>query len=68
MEKVISERDDLVGNALFYFMSVNRFKYRGDVFSFGVPVSAQAGEFCSNWRRHIVVVESSRIVSYSSLI
>ena len=50
MEKVISKRDDFVVNALFYFESVQRFEYMGDMFSFRVPVTTRAGEFCSNWR------------------
>ena len=35
MEKVISKRDDFVVDALFYFEPVQRFEYRGDMFSFG---------------------------------
>ena len=43
--------NDFVMDALFYFESVQRFEYR--VFSFGVPVTARAREFCSSWRRDI---------------
>ena len=53
MEKVISKRDDSEVNAFFYFEPVQRFEYRGDMFSFGVPVTARAREFCSKWRRDI---------------
>ena len=34
MEKVIGKRDDFVMNVLFYFEPVQRFEYRGDMFSF----------------------------------
>ena len=53
MEKVVSKRYDFAVNVLFYFEPVQRFEYRGDVFSFGVQVTARAREFCSNWRRDI---------------
>ena len=33
MEKVISKRDDFVVDALIYFGKVQRFEYRGDMFS-----------------------------------
>ena len=32
--KVISNRDDFVVDAFFYFEQVQRFEYRGDMFSF----------------------------------
>ena len=35
MERIISMRDDFVVDALFYFEPVQRFEYRGDMFSFG---------------------------------
>ena len=53
MEKVISKRDDFVVDALFYFEPAHRFECMGDMFSFGVSVTARAREFCSNWRRAI---------------
>ena len=53
MEKVVCKRDDFVMDALFYFWPVQRFEYRGDIFSFGVQVTARAREFCSSWRRDI---------------
>ena len=53
MEKVVSKRDNFVVDALIYFEPVHRFEYRGDMFSFGVPISARAREFCSNWRQDI---------------
>ena len=53
MERIISKRDDFVVDTLFYFKSVQRFEYRGDMFSFGVLVTARAREFCNNWRRDI---------------
>ena len=34
MEKVVGKRDDFVMNALFHFEPVQRFEYRGDMFSF----------------------------------
>ena len=40
MEKVVSKRDNFVVDALFYFEPVQRFEYRGDMFSFEVPVTA----------------------------
>ena len=35
MERIVSKRDDYVVDALFYFKPVQRFEYRGDMFSFG---------------------------------
>ena len=35
IEKVVGKRDDFVMDALFYFEPVQRFEYRGDMFSFG---------------------------------
>ena len=51
--KVISKRDDFVLDVVFYFEPVQKFEYRGNMFSFGVPVIAGAMKFCSNWRRDI---------------
>ena len=34
MERIVSKRDDFVVDALFYFEPVQRFEYRGDMFSF----------------------------------
>ena len=42
MEKVVSKGDDFVVDALFYFEPVQRFEYRGDMLSFGIPVTARA--------------------------
>ena len=53
MEKIVSKRDDFVVDALFYFKLVQRFELRGDMFSFGVLVTARAREFCNSWRRDI---------------
>ena len=53
MKKVVSKRDNFVVLALFYSELLQRFKYGGDMFSFGVPITARAKEFCSNWRRYI---------------
>ena len=47
MEKVVGKRDDFVVDALFHFEPVQRFEYRGDMFSFWVPVTVRAREFCS---------------------
>ena len=33
---VVSKRDDFVVDVLFYFETVQRFEYRGDMFSFWV--------------------------------
>ena len=60
MEKVKSKRDGFVMDALLYFEPVQRFEYRGDVFSFGVPVTVQAREFCSNWRQDICFCSNFR--------
>ena len=39
----MSKRDELVMGALFYYFEpVQRFEYRGDMFSFGVLVNARA--------------------------
>ena len=35
MERIVSKRDDFVVDALFYFEPVQRFEFRGDMFSFG---------------------------------
>ena len=35
MKKVVGKRDDFVVNALFYFEPVQKFEYRGIMFSFG---------------------------------
>ena len=53
MEKVLSKRDDFVVDVLFYFEPVQRFEYRGDMFSFGVQVTARARGFSSNGKRDI---------------
>ena len=50
VEKVISKGDYFIASALFYLESVQRYEYRADTFSFWVPVTARAREFCSNWR------------------
>ena len=44
MEKVLSKRDDIVVDALFYFEHVQRFEYMNDIFSFrGSSCSANNG-------------------------
>ena len=53
MEKVVGKRDDFVVDALFYFEPVQRFEYRGYMFSFRVPVTVRAREFCCRWKRDI---------------
>ena len=69
MEKVINKKDDLVVDAIFYFESVQRFEYRCDMFSFGVPVTARAQEFYSSYRDDIFVFAAGLSkVSYNSLI
>ena len=40
LEKFVGKRDNFVVDALFCFEPVQRFEYRGDMFSFGVPVTA----------------------------
>ena len=45
MERVISMRIYFIVDALFYFKPVQRFEYRGDMFCFGVTVTARAREF-----------------------
>ena len=35
MERIVSKEDDFVVDTLFYFKPVQRFEYRGDMFSFG---------------------------------
>ena len=40
MERIVSKRNDFVVDVLFYFEPVQRFEYRGDMFSFGVLVTA----------------------------
>ena len=53
IEKIVSKRNDLVVDALFYFEPLQRFEYRADMFSFRVPDTARTRKFCSNWRRDI---------------
>ena len=48
METVVGKRCDFVVDALVYFEPVQRFEYRVDMFSFGVPVILRAKEFFSN--------------------
>ena len=36
MERIVSKGDDFVVDVLFYFEPVERFEFRGDMFSFGV--------------------------------
>ena len=42
MERIVNKTDDFVMDALFYFKPVQRFEYRGDMFSFGVQDTARA--------------------------
>ena len=35
MKRIVSKGDDFVVDTLFYFKPVERFEYRGDMFSFG---------------------------------
>ena len=35
MERIVSKGDDFVVDTLFYFKPVQRFEFRGDMFSFG---------------------------------
>ena len=35
MERIVSKRDDFVVDELFYFKPVQRFEFRGAMFSFG---------------------------------
>ena len=53
MERIGSKGDDFLVDTLFYFKPVQRFEYRGDMFSSGVLVTARAREFCNSWRRDI---------------
>ena len=53
METIVSKGNDFVVDELFYFKPVQRFEFRGDMFSFGVLVTARAREFCNSWRRDI---------------
>ena len=61
-------RDHFVVDALIYFEQVQRFEYRSDMFSLGVPVTAWAREVCSNWRRDICFAVSLGKVSYNNII
>ena len=68
MEIIVSKGDDFVVDALFYFKPVQRFEFRGDIFSFVVLVTARAREFCNSWRRVIFFAISLGRVSCNSLI
>ena len=48
MERIVSKGDDFVVDALFCFKPVQRFDFWGDMFSFGVLVTARSREFCSS--------------------
>ena len=45
MERIVRKRDDFVMDPHFYFKPVQRFEFRGDMFSFGVLVAARARSF-----------------------
>ena len=53
MERIVSKGDDFVVDTFFYFKPVQRFEYRGDMFSFGGLATARAREFCNNWRQDV---------------
>ena len=54
MERIVSKRDDFVVDTVFYFKPVQRFEFRGDMFSFwGSIVTARARKFYNSWRRDI---------------
>ena len=58
MDKVISKRYDFIVDALFCFEPVPRFEYRvicSVLEGRGILVTARAREFCSNWRRNILI-------------
>ena len=44
MAKVVGKRDDFVMDALFYFEPVQKFEYRGDMFSF------EGSSYCASKR------------------
>ena len=50
MEKVVGKRDDFVVDAFIYFESVQRFEYRGDMFSFGGSSYCVSKVVLHNWR------------------
>ena len=52
----LSKIDDFAVDTLFYFDPVQRIEYRRDMFSFGVPVTERAGEFCSNYYYFIIII------------
>ena len=60
MQKFVSKRDDFAVDVFFILVPLQIFEYRGDMFSFGVPVTEQAREFCSNWRRDICLCAKFR--------
>ena len=41
----VIKRDDFIVDALFYFESVQRFEYRGDMFGFGFQILREQGSF-----------------------
>ena len=67
MKKVVGKRDDFVMDALFYFEPVQRFGYRGNIFTFGVPVTARARGFAVAGDEIFVFAVSLGKVSYNSL-
>ena len=58
----------LLVDALFYFEPVERFEYRGDMFSFGVLVTARASIFAVAGDEIFVFAVSLGRVSCNSLI
>ena len=71
MERIVSKGDDFVVDTLFYFKPVERFEYRGDMFSFGGSsycASKEQGSFAITGDEIFVFVVSLGRVSCNSLI
>ena len=67
MERIVSKRDDFVVYALFCFELVQRFEYRGDMFS-GSSYCASKGVFAVAGDEIFVFAVSLVRVSFNSLI
>ena len=69
MERIVSKGDDFVVDTLFYFKPVQRFDYRGDMFSFGgSSYCTSNGVFAITGDKKFVFAVSLGRVSCNSLI
>ena len=68
MKRIVSERNDFVVDALFYFKPVQRFEFWGDMFSFGGSSYCASKSFAIAGDEIFVFAVSLGRVSCNSLI